>query len=48
VPKEKVTLICRMLAAMCVHAPVTLRQVIAADIAGTGCDVIATRDMACT
>lgn len=46
VPKGKVVAVCRQLAAVCVQAPVQLGQVIVADVAGTGCDVIATRDMA--
>jgi CxxC motif-containing protein len=46
VPKDKVVAICHQLAVVCVQAPVQLGQVIVADVAGTGCDVIATRDMA--
>jgi CxxC motif-containing protein len=46
VPKDKVAVICRHLAQVCVQAPVRLGQVIVADVEGTGCDVIATRDMA--
>lgn len=46
VPKDKVVVVCHRLAAVCVQAPVQLGQVIVADVAGTGCDVIATRDMA--
>jgi CxxC motif-containing protein len=46
VPKDKVVAICRQLAAVCVQTPVQLGQVIVPNIADTGCDVIATRDMA--
>lgn len=46
VPKDRVIAICRQISAICVQAPVQLGQVIVADIDGTGCDVIATRDMA--
>lgn len=46
VPKAMVVAVCRELAQVCVHAPVQSGQVIVADVAGTGCDIIATRDMA--
>jgi CxxC motif-containing protein len=46
VPKDKVVAICHQLASICVQAPVQIGQVIVADVGGTGCDVIATREMA--
>jgi CxxC motif-containing protein len=46
VPKDKVVAICRQLAGVRVQAPVQLSQVIVANVAGAGCDVIATREMA--
>jgi CxxC motif-containing protein len=45
VPKNQVVAICRQLSALCIHVPVKMGQVIVTNVAGTGCDVIATRDM---
>lgn len=45
-PKEQVLAICRQLASVQVQAPVLLGQVIVANVAGTGCNVVATRTVA--
>jgi CxxC motif-containing protein len=45
VPKHLVRAVCSELAAVRVEAPVTLGQVIAWDVLGTGVDVVATRDL---
>ena len=46
-PKNKVTAICRALRTVRVAAPVSLGDVIVANILNCGVDIIATRDMAC-
>jgi CxxC motif-containing protein len=45
VPKGQVLAICRQLSTVSVRAPVRLGQVIVGNVANTGCDVVATRDM---
>lgn len=45
VPRDLVRDVCRALAGVRVAAPVRIGQVIAADVLGTGTDVIATRDL---
>lgn len=45
VPKAMVLEVCRALEQVRVRAPVRLGDVVATDVAGTGVDVVATRDM---
>lgn len=45
VPKQQVQAICRAIGNVVVAAPVTMGQVIVADVLQSGVDVIATRDM---
>jgi CxxC motif-containing protein len=45
VPKDAVVDVCRLLHALRVEAPVTMGQTIAADVLGTGVDVVASRDL---
>ena len=45
VPKELVLEVCRALAAVRLHAPVGIGDVVVADVCGTGVDVVATRDL---
>jgi len=45
VPKEQVREVCRLLRALHVAAPVRMGDVVVADIAGSGADVVATRDL---
>jgi CxxC motif-containing protein len=45
VPKGAVRAVCEALRAVRVQAPVVLGTVVAADVLGTGCDVVATRDL---
>jgi len=45
VPKHAVRDVCRALRAIEVRAPVHLGDVIARDVAGTGVDIVATRDL---
>lgn len=45
VPKPAVREVCRSLAAVTVHAPVTKGDVIVTNVLGTGADVVATRSM---
>jgi CxxC motif-containing protein len=45
VPKHRVLAVCQALAGVRLHAPVRLGDVVATDVAGTGVDVVATRDM---
>lgn len=45
VPKASVRAVCRALAGVVLSAPVRLGDVVATDVAGTGVDVVATRDM---
>ncbi len=45
VPKALVAEVCRQLRGVSVEAPVSIGDVIARDIAGTGADIVATRDM---
>ena len=44
-PKEMVLAICHALREVCVSAPVKMGDVIVANVAGSGVDIIATRDM---
>jgi len=46
VPKALVREVCRCLRALSVDAPVRIGDVVIADIAGTGVDIVATRDLA--
>jgi CxxC motif-containing protein len=45
VPKDAVTEVCRLLHRLTVEAPVAMGQTIAADVLGTGVDVVASRDL---
>jgi CxxC motif-containing protein len=45
VPKDQVREICRLLRTLKVAAPVRMGDVVLADIAGSGADVVATRDL---
>lgn len=45
VPKGRIVDICRHLHGLRLEAPVRMGQVIAADVLGTGVDVVASRDM---
>ncbi len=45
VPKAAVVDVCRLLHGLTFEAPVTIGQVIAADVLGTGVDVVASRDL---
>lgn len=45
VPKGVVADVCRLLHTLRVEAPVTMGQVIAPDVLGTGVDVVASRDL---
>ena len=45
IPKDTLQAACRALRAVVVQAPVRLGDVVVADLAGTGVDVLATRDM---
>jgi len=45
VPKAAIIDVCRMLHGLRLEAPVTIGQVIAADVLGTGVDVVASRDL---
>ena len=45
IPKDRVLAACRALAPVVVDAPIRMGDVIVADLLGTGCDVVATRDM---
>ena len=45
IPKDQVLAACRSLASVRVTAPVRLGDVVVDDVAGTGCAVVATRDM---
>ena len=45
VPKGVVVDVCRMLHGLTLAAPVTMGQVIVADVLGTGVDVVASRDL---
>lgn len=45
VPKGLVLDVCRALAAVHLHAPVAIGDVVVADVCGTGIDVVATRDL---
>ncbi|MBT3358155.1 MAG: DUF1667 domain-containing protein [Rhodospirillales bacterium] len=45
VPKQLVAEVCRLLQGVSVDAPVSVGDVIIGDIAGTGADIVATRDM---
>ena len=45
VPKGTVVDVCRLLHGLRLEAPVTIGQVIAADVLGTGVDVVASRDL---
>lgn len=45
VPKGQVQEVCRQLRALTVTAPVTMGDVVLADVAGSGADVVATRDL---
>jgi CxxC motif-containing protein len=45
VPKGMVRAVCEVLREVRVAAPVTLGSVIVTDVLGTGCDVVATRDL---
>lgn len=46
VPKGSVREVCRQLRSLTVTAPVALGDVVLADVAGSGADVVATRDLA--
>lgn len=46
VPKGKVREVCRLLRSLTVTGPVAVGDVVLADIAGSGADVVATRDLA--
>lgn len=46
VPKAKVREVCRLLRSLTVNGPVSLGDVVMADVAGSGADVVATRDLA--
>lgn len=46
IPKDKVRAACAELRRVRVEAPVKMGDVIVTDVLGTGCDVVATRDMA--
>lgn len=46
VPKDQVREVCRLLRTLHVAAPVRMGDVVLADIAGSGADVVATRDLA--
>jgi CxxC motif-containing protein len=45
VPKDQVGEVCRLLRSLKVAAPVRMGDVVLADIAGSGADVVATRDL---
>jgi len=45
VPRDRVAEVCRALQTITVHAPVAMGDVVAADVCGTGADVVATRAM---
>lgn len=45
VPKGDVVDVCRLLHRLELDAPVTIGQVVATDVLGTGIDVVATRDL---
>ena len=45
VPKDQVREVCRLLRTLQVAAPVRMGEVVLADIAGSGADVVATRDL---
>ncbi len=45
IPKALVLDACAVLAGTAIRAPVVLGEVIVEDLLGTGCDVVATRDM---
>ena len=45
VPKQMVGEVCRLLRDLKVDAPVSVGQIILGNIAGTGADIVATRDM---
>ena len=45
VPKDQVREVCRLLRTLKVAAPVRMGDVVLADIAGSGADVVATRDL---
>lgn len=46
IPKDKIFDIMKEIQATCVEAPVAMGQVLVADVAGTGVDIIATKDVA--
>ena len=46
IPKDQVLAACRELRSVRVEAPVKMGDVLVVDLLGTGCDVVATRDMA--
>ena len=45
IPKDAVVSLCRALRQICLTAPVERGEVVATDVADTGVDIIATRDM---
>lgn len=45
VPKDQVRDVCRRLSALTVTAPVAMGDVVLADVAGSGADIVATRDL---
>ena len=45
VPKDQVREVCLLLRALTVEAPIAMGAVVLADIAGSGADVVATRDL---
>ena len=45
VPKAKIVEVCELLHRLELEAPVTMGQVIVADVLGTGVDVVASRDL---
>ncbi len=46
IPKDRVLAACEVLRRVRIEAPVEMGDVIVHDLLGTGCDVVATRDMA--
>jgi len=45
VPKDQVREVCRQLRTLTVRGPVTMGDVVLADVAGSGADIVATRDL---
>lgn len=45
VPKDQVREVCRLLRTLSVKAPIGMGDVVLADVAGSGADVVATRDL---